>query len=139
MKEKITFEYNPEIGTAYCLLEKNGTVVAGAAACHPDDMDFASERTGCFIAEVRANIEMLREERKLLSASLKTLNHILSNMQTSKHHNPKSYEAKMIRNQIKTLEKKIGMINADIADEKQYLSEYLQNKEIMYRKHRGQT
>ena len=70
----------------------------GVAYCHPDDLDFASERTGLFIAESRAIIKVLIFQRDHeIKPALATLNHLYSNMRTSKYYNPKSYEAKMIR------------------------------------------
>ena len=134
----IGFEYNPDTGMTCCYLEKDGIVTMGTAVCHIDDMEFASERTGGFIAESRANINMLRELRNRTKFSLKPLKHLYSNMRTSKHFNPHSYEAKMIRSQIKALEREIEAYNADIKMEQQYLSDYIKNKELMYQKYRGQ-
>lgn len=55
-------------------------------------------------------------------------------MRTSKYYNPKSYEAKMIRNQLKYYEKALAEIKADIAAEQRSLSDYINQKEKLYQK-----
>jgi hypothetical protein len=41
---------------SYCDLTYNNLTFTGVATCHPEDEDMKSERTGYFIAEMRANI-----------------------------------------------------------------------------------
>ena len=60
-------------------------------------------------------------------------------MQTSKYFNPKSYEAKMIRSQIKVLENDLAAINADLANERKNLKEYIDKKDILYKKLRAKN
>ena len=41
-------------GSAVYIIEYNGYRFVGEATCHPDDLDFESERVGLTIAEARA-------------------------------------------------------------------------------------
>ena len=97
MDHNISFGYAQ--GSACCIIIYNGFEFVGEAQCHPDDMDMESERTGLCIAEARAMIKVMRFKRDYeIAPQLKILNHLYSNMSTSKYFNPKSYEAKMLRN-----------------------------------------
>ena len=118
----------------------NGYRFVGEATCHSDDMDFESERVGLTIAEARANIKVLRHMRDCeVKPQLKILNHLLSNMKTSKSYNPISYEAKMLRSQIRTIEKELATINNAIADEQKFIKDYIDGKNKMYKRLRAKS
>lgn len=137
MNKEFNFIYNPKTGMSICDLVAGPYTIRTYAYCHPDDREFGSERVGCFIAEMRATIKYLQFKRDYeIKPALKTIKHLYDNIKTSKNYNPKSYETKMIRRQIRNLEKEINTINYDINSEKQYLFEYIQNKEILYDKYR---
>lgn len=138
MKTTVEFEYHN--GISICKMYKKGKLIGcGSAQCHNNDEDMQSERVGCFIAECRANIDRMRNYRNTeLIPGLKALNHLQNCIIRSKEYNPKSYEANMIRKQIKAKEKEIAMLNDDIKMELQYLREYIENKDIMYRRLRKQ-
>ena len=74
MKNEPIFNWDAETGTAACILSDGKKIFTGLAQCHPDDIDMASEKTGCEIAFKRAKINALREYRDELKASLKALN-----------------------------------------------------------------
>lgn len=133
MDKNVKFEYHD--GIAICEIKYKNETFVGKAVCHADDYDFESERTGLYIAESRAVIQGLCFERDYeIKPALKILYHLYSNMRTSQYYNPKSYEAKMIRNQIKALEKELAEIKADIAAERASLNDYLTQKEKLYQK-----
>ena len=138
MRHKVvTFDYDDQRGIATCYIQYGEFAVVEQATCHPDDADFMSERTGCFIAECRANIRLLRIRRDVeVKPILKSLKHMLSCMERSSHYNPHSYEAKILRRQIRQNERAYAELNADIKAEREYLSDYLKNKDIMYQKMR---
>ena len=103
-------------------------------------MDFESERVGLTIAEARANIKVLRHMRDCeVKPQLKILNHLLSNMKTSKSYNPISYEAKMLRSQIRTIEKELATISNAIADEQKFIKDYIDGKDKMYKRLRAKS
>ena len=125
-------EYKYGEGSAVCIIKYNGYEFVGRADCHPDDEDFESERVGLTIAEARANIKVLRHMRDCeVKPQLKILNHLLSNMKTSKSYNPISYEAKMLRSQIRTIEKELATISNAIADEQKFIKDYIDGKDKM--------
>lgn len=131
----MAFSYDAEENLASCIISYNGMEFVGIAQCHPDDFDFASERTGCTIAELRAHIKMLRYRRDgEITPTLKTFKHMMDCMKTSKKFNPKSYEAKMIRNKINQLEDELHEIKSDIKYFNNNLRTYINGKEEVYQK-----
>ena len=128
-------EYGYVNGSAVYIINYNGYRFVGEATCHPDDMDFESERVGLTIAEARANIKVLRHMRDCeIKPQLKILTHLYSNMKTSKSFNPISYEAKMVRSQIRAIEKELATINNGIADEQKFVKDYIAGKDKMYKR-----
>ena len=140
MNDDMIFTYDKETGLAQCLIKYNGIYCDGEAHCHPDDMDFESERVGLTIAEARANIKVLRFIRDYeIKPQLKILTHLYSNMKTSKSFNPISYEAKMVRGQIRAIEKELATINNGIADEQKFVKDYIDGKDKMYKRLRAKS
>lgn len=116
MNSKSNYSYID--GSATYVIKYNNQEFKGKAACHPEDRDFESARVGLTIAEARANIEVLRHIRECeLKPQLKILNHLYANIRTSKYYNPTSYETKMLRSQIRALEKELTTLNNEMADE----------------------
>lgn len=110
MSYKTNYSYSG--GNAKFTINYHGQIFVGTAKCHPEDSDFESARVGLTIAESRANIQVLRHIRDCeLKPQLKILNHLYMNMKTSKYYNPKSYEANMLRSQIRALEKELAAIH----------------------------
>lgn len=128
---KTMFTYDGKMATCFCY-DKN-QVFIGEAVCHDDDMDFASERTGCYIAEGRAIIKKYQHmKNNEIKPALKALKHAYEILKQSTKCNARSHEMRIIRRQIKIKEKELADINTIIKMEKQYLSDYLKNKEIIY-------
>jgi uncharacterized coiled-coil protein SlyX len=67
------------------------------------------------------------------------LRHLLANIQSSKHHDPRAYESCMLRSQLAHWENKLEEITTDIADEEKYLKEYINQKDKLYRKLRARN
>lgn len=127
-------------GLAFFNIEYKGMRFTGEAHCHPDDMDMESERTGLTIAEARAHIKLKKFQKRFeIEPIVNTYRHILKNIQSSKNHNPKAYESCMLRSQLAYWESQLAEINADIADEKKYLQEYIDQKDKLYRKLRARN
>ena len=136
----IEFAFDEKLGYARCLMIYNGQAFEGGAKCHPDDMDMISERTGCCIAEARAYIKALRFKRDHeIQPKLDVLRHLYNNMQTSKYFNSKSYEAKMLRSQIGAIEKELAAVSQDLAEEKKYLKQNIDNKDKFYQRLRARN
>lgn len=136
--QKISFEY--VIGNSCCIIQYKGLEFIGRAQCHPDDMDFESERTGLCIAEARANIKLMKFKRNFeILPSLKSAKHLYTTVQQSSLYDPKSHESKMIYRHLKQLEKQLDVINSDIAEEEKYLKEYIDKKDKFYKKLRAKN
>jgi hypothetical protein len=137
MSKNIYFSYDNGISTC-TIIYKNKKFI-GTATCHPDDVDFESDKTGLSIAEARAAIKVLQYQKQEIKNQLHILIHLWGNMHTSKYYNPKSYEARMIKSQIRALESNISMIDSQITDEKKYLKSYIDKKEELYQRLRAKN
>ena len=137
MSKNIYFSYDNGIST--CTIVYKNKKFIGTAVCHPDDADFESDKTGLSIAEARAAIKILQYQKQEIKNQLHILIHLWGNMSTSKHYNPKSYEACMIKSQIRALESNISMIDSQITDEKKYLKSYIDKKEELYQRLRAKN
>lgn len=138
MSSKSNYSYVD--GFATYVIKYNNQEFKGEAACHPEDRDFESSRVGLTIAESRANIQVLRHIRENeLKPQLKILNHLYANMKTSTYYNSISYEARMVRSQIRAIEKELAIVNNGINDEKQFIKNYISGKDKMYKRLRGKN
>lgn len=138
--KNIKYFFDDVNGYASCSIKYKNLIFTGEAQCHPDDDDFMSDKTGCFIAEARANIKLLKHRRNNeLILILRAFEHVQSNMDTSTKYAPKSYEAKMIHRQIKALKRQIAEVDAAIADEEAYLKKYIDDKEKLYQRLRAKN
>ena len=138
MNSDIKFVY--EDGHAMCTINYKGLTFMGTATCHEDDRDFMSERVGLSIAECRANIKLLSFIREHeIKPQLKILNHLYSNMRNSKRYNPISYEASMLRSQIRAIENELTTINNAVADERKYLKDYIDGKDKLFQRLRAKN
>ena len=138
MDHNISFEYTQ--GNSCCIIRYKGFEFVGEAQCHPDDMDFESERTGLCIAEARATIKLMKFKRDYeIKPALRAIQHLYTNMQTSTKYDKKSYEAKMVYSQLKTLQKELDALNSDINEEKKYLKEYIDKKDTFHNRLRAKN
>ena len=138
MYKNIKFEYS--LGQSMCTVKYKNKEFVGISNCHPEDLDFESERIGMTIAEARANIKVLQFIRDCeLKPQLKSLKHLESIIKTSKYFNPISYEFKKLRKQIKVIKNELITINNSIADEKKFLTDYINGKEKLYQKLRAKN
>lgn len=132
--------YGYSEGSAIFTIKYKGLDFIGRADCHPEDSDFESERIGLTIAEARATIQVMSFIRETeVKPQLKILKHLLANMQNSKFYNPISYEAKMLRSQIRVIERELAAINNDIADERKFLKDYIDGKEKLHQRIRAKN
>lgn len=137
MKHEPIFCWKEDIGLASCILTDGQHYYCGVAQCHPDDLDMASEKTGCEIAFKRAKIRALREYRDTLKIKLQALNQLYYSINQSKSFNEKSYENKMLQRQIRMIKFDLDTTKEIIATEEQNLREYLSEKEKFYKKIRS--
>lgn len=135
------YDWNEKEKTATYVIEYEGNKFVGKAYCNSKDSDMASERTGLYIAELRANLKLLRFLRDIIIPNrLQSLYQFYYSINHSKQFNPKSYEAKMLHRQIKLNEKDLEEIKDTIVIIKSTLKEYIDAKDKVYnllRKHRA--
>lgn len=130
---KRIYFYEPEAKASMCHILMNGKTIEGFAQCHPDDFPYESELIGLCIAEVRAEVNALREIRdNELIPSIKILTHLQNNMQSSKYYNPKSYEARMLRRQIRIKEAELQAIREEIKTLQEYIRNYIAEKDKLH-------
>lgn len=133
MKRK--YDYDSKTGVAHVVILEGNKEFHGFASCHEDDEDFKSERIGMTIAEARAELSFLQHIRdNELMPTIKALRHVYSNMKTSKHFNLHSYEARMIRRQIRIKENDLIIVKQEINSRKQFITDYIQQKDKLHDK-----
>lgn len=132
-------EWHEETGIAFCTLtDIYDHKYVGVAACHPDDMDMMSEKTGCEIAHRRAEILLLKGYVKNeLKPRLRALKQLYYSMNRSQYFNEKSYENKMLQSQIRLVKNELDTTNELIAELEYDLNDYLDEKEKFYKKIRA--
>ena len=131
----LKYEFRKEGNCSYCDLTYNNLTFTGVAECHPDDEDMMSERTGYFIAETRANIQKLRWCRDYeVMPMVKHYRHFYDCLSHSSKFNKDSYEAHMILKELKKWEYELQEIRLIIKEERDYLRNYIAEKERLYKK-----
>ena len=130
---KFNFEFDGI--KSICTIQDKNNTFTGIAVCHEDDMDMVSEITGSFIAESRALIKRLQHiKNNEIKPELKALKNLQKSFIHSPYFNPYSMEYKTLKRQIQIKEEELSVIKDDIETEKQYLKQYLQNKDILFNK-----
>lgn len=129
------YYYDPETKQSGCrIADTNGKQYIGVARCHPEDEPYANEYIGLTIAEARAEIHALRNFRdNELIPVVKTLTHLQTNMKTSKFYNPKSYEARMLRRQLKIKENELIAIKEEIINLQTFINNYIAEKDKLHK------
>ncbi len=133
MKHEPYFEWDPETGTATCVLSDGENIFLGMATCHPEDKDMMNEKTGYHIAQYRAQIEYFKHIRdNVLKPRLAALKQLYFSMNRSKYFNEKSYETRMLQRQIYLTQSDLDLIKQDLDELKKDLMAYLKVKEEFY-------
>lgn len=133
MKKPI-FNWDPETGGALCVFQTKEKTYYGTAICAPEDRDLMSEKTGCFIAEKRAILNMLRDQRDRLKIELKALKKYYYSMNTSKYFDETSYSIRRLVSQMKQLTEDIQSLQIEIAAQQEFLTYYITEKGKLFKK-----
>lgn len=132
---KPLFTWDPEAGVATCTLTDKDKTFIGTAICAPDDIDMMSEKTGCQIAQWRAELNFYIHIRdNELKPQIQVLNHLLSTVSQRYDFNSKSHDAKMMYSLYRQKENDLAVIKDMIAMRKQMLKEYIEEKDKFYQK-----
>lgn len=136
MKQKqVRVYYDENCNMASCIItDSHGREYMKFATCHPDDLDMASEKTGCSIAERRTIIVYLKGQIKNeFEPRLRGLNQLYNSIKFSKEYNKNSFEARKLRKQIYLTKKSIENIKNDIEELEEDLESYIQKKDKFYK------
>lgn len=131
MSYKIDKLWDEKTGiTQVIITDKNQKTFSGMSTCHEEDSQFKSQTFGETIAMYRATIQFLRYVRDTeIKPQLAILEHLYSNMQTSKQFNPNSYEAQMLHRQICIQRNSLTSIKEEIQTLKNAIKENIKIKE----------
>ena len=142
-KDYPKYEWDADYGFAVCTLLIDGVEISGSAHCAKEDRDFMSEKIGMELAEKRAIINGMKYTVKYnLLPQIKVLKQIIQQIESSKKFNPRDYEYKMIRRQLKIKESDIVEFKRQINDIEAYLKSYIRIKDDVHKrvkKYRGQN
>lgn len=128
MKNMVSFDY--EDGITMCTIKDKDKQYRGLAICHPDDKEFESERVGCAIAEQRAIIAALTSIRdNEIKPQYKVIKHLYTNISSSKKHDAKNYESKMLKRAFYMLKKELEEIEQTIKGMKTNLRVYIKARD----------
>lgn len=132
------FFFDTESGRTTCTLTDGVNYFVGKAYCCDEDRDMMSEKTGCAIALMRAEIEYYTHMRdnEILPA-LKVMKHLYACVSHAKNFNEFSHENVMIRRQIHHLESDLAVVRQMLNDEKQELKTFLAEKDKFYKRVRS--
>lgn len=134
-RNSINFIWTPEDGTAICELTEKGITYVGIAICHDDDMDMINEKTGCQIAQWRAEINWLCHIRDTeLKPAVAALKQLYDDMKHSKKFNPDSYEAHSLLRNLSRKEAELDIAKKYIEDRRQLIVDYIKDKDDFYKK-----
>lgn len=126
------FSYDPEEHITYCERTVKEKKYTGQAKCHPNDWEFESALVGKHYAYIRSLIAELCVERDKLRAGLKALNHLYG---IFKYNNMdlNSEECRIVRRQIKIMERDLANIRDLIKGTKKELLDYIHTKDKFYK------
>ena len=125
--------FNFENGKAICTIKYKNKKFYGEAQCHPEDKDFESERVGLHIADIRADMTMLRYIRDVeLIPDYNTLNHLCNSFKNGAKYNENSNESKLVRKQLYTIKKQLCAVRKELAHLQLELTVYIKDKEKFY-------
>ena len=138
---KVKYKWDEERGFAMCSILYHDKSYVGIAQCHPDDDDFKSELVGSNLAYLRANIQLLQGIKNEKRIELKALKTLYGSLTPSPKFNPKSFEAKVLLNQIDIITEDIEFIKECIQQLRNQISRDIESSEQFYqgiRKNRKQ-
>lgn len=134
MKKEPSFCWDPETGSALCVISDRNNTYYGTATCAPEDRDMMSEKTGCEIAYRRAIISALRSKRDELKSQYKGLEIYYHTINHSKYFDENSYPVRRLISHMALLKDDIDTLQEEIAISQHYLTAYLKGKAEFYKK-----
>lgn len=124
-----TEEFKHIDDTYYCIIHYKDHDFVGSTTIRPADKDFESEWIGYTIAEYRAEIKRLKYCKEVLLIQLKTIERLRS----TSHLIVGSNYAKHLEEERFSLNAELILVKQSIEDLKQYLSDYIHNKDRLWK------
>lgn len=136
---KTKTHWDEEKGYAIVILydTKKDKAFMGVAQCHEDDMDMKSSLTGLSIAQYRAEIEMYKYYKELLTTELNTLLNFEKSAKCCKYYNEEFQVENLLHKRIEKSRLSLIYITNKIKASQKELQEYLRAKSELYQKLRN--
>ena len=134
MKKTPFFSWDPETGSALCVLFDRDKTYYGTATCAAADKDMMSEKTGCEIAYHRALISALRSRRDELKNQYQGLHNYYYSMVDSKYFDAESYPIRRLLDHLEMIKNDINSIKEEIENEQAFIKFYINSKNEFYEK-----
>ena len=131
---KTIYDYNKETHVATCTMIDTDSNLSwrGCATCHPNDLDFESEKTGLWIAEYRALLKVSKAERREVKIKLKEITDFYDSVKDCSSFEAGSYLARKLQARIGALTETLSDIDEDILNIKLTLERGIAAKEGLY-------
>jgi hypothetical protein len=136
--------YKEDLGRSFCVVESDrGYEYFGHARLHPDDAEWASQFTGCRIAELRAELNALKDECQWAKAEYKFYKDFVTSCTQYKNWNPEDKSAKVVFRQLNRRRRAMEKAAAAVAEKEQEIAVAVKSTEYMKRekdkKEQGKT
>lgn len=139
MKRLPDYTWDQETGIATCrYIDKFNREFTGTAVCHPEDEDIKSWRSGYTIAEYRTRIALAKAKNNDAKIAYEAVRQIYYSIKHSKNYNDDSYEAKMIKHQLKLRQEEVAQTKSDYKLLKADFRLYMRKKDELNQKYREQ-
>lgn len=133
---KTKTHWDEETGYALVILydTKKDKTFLGVAQCHENDMDMKSSFTGLSIAQYRAEIEMYKYYKELLTTELNTLLDFEKSAKCCKHYNEDFQIENLLHKRIEKYRLSLIYVTNMIKAAQENLQKYLRAKAELYQK-----
>lgn len=129
------YDWDPETGVSTCIIMHNGKTHIGIAKCRPEDRDMMGEKTGCTIAEMRAELDYLRSIRDdEIKPKLEAYKTLYYSINQSNRFNPNSYETHMLLHKIEQTAADLDLVKSMIKNSQEDLHTYMKQKAETWKK-----
>ena len=136
MRTKTTIDWNKETGEATVTitdLHYNKNFI-GKALCCSEDKDMCSRLTGLEIANRRAFILYLKEQKKKCMLEYEALKRFQNSVKNCKYYNEEFQIERKLLKELSRYENTILFLKEKISVENKKLKEYIEAKEDLYKK-----
>ena len=135
----INSSFNKETGQSFVTLADKYGLYTGKAKAHPDQRNRVSELAGCCIAEGRAQIKCLKDERRRTKIALKAIQDLEKDIMSNCPAALDPLISKRIYLATKRYTKQIEQIDSFIAEIEKDLDNYMKTRQKLLDNLKGQN